>query len=72
MKIGINALFWRPDGMGGTQTYFLNLVNALLKICPEHELCVFLKADGAANFRLPRQGLKSYAVLFLVNCHPFV
>ena len=58
MKIGINALFWRPDSMGGTQTYFLNLVKALLKICPEHEFCVFLNADGADKFQLASPRLK--------------
>jgi glycosyltransferase involved in cell wall biosynthesis len=44
-------MFWIPDAMGGTQTYFLRLLEALLRAGPEHEYIVFLNADGAA--RLP-------------------
>ena len=58
MKIGINALYWRPNGMGGTQTYFLNLVQALIKTHTDHEICVFLNADGADKFPFASPKLK--------------
>jgi glycosyltransferase involved in cell wall biosynthesis len=53
MRIGLNALYWRPDGMGGTQTYLFELLNALLKANDEDEFVVFVPAAGAN--RLPVQ-----------------
>jgi glycosyltransferase involved in cell wall biosynthesis len=50
MRIGINALFWIPDAMGGTQTYFRNLVNSLGRIDPDDEFVVFLNREGARAF----------------------
>jgi hypothetical protein len=44
--------------MGGTQTYLLNLIKALLAVCPEHEFYVFLNADGADQFPFASPGLK--------------
>jgi len=58
MRIGINALYWIPNAMGGTQTYFLNLVKALLSVCPEIEFYVFMNADGANQFPFTSPRLK--------------
>jgi glycosyltransferase involved in cell wall biosynthesis len=58
MRIGINALYWIPNAMGGTQTYFLNLIKALLFVRPEDEFCVFLNADGADQFPFGSPRLK--------------
>jgi len=46
-RIGLNALYWRPDAMGGTQTYLLRLVEALRRVAPQHEYVLFLNAEGA-------------------------
>lgn len=58
MRIGINALYWIPNAMGGTQTYFLNLIKALLAVCPEHDFYVFLNANGADQFPFVSPRLK--------------
>ena len=50
MRIGLNALFWRPDGMGGTQTYLLELLSALLAQNPDDEIVVFLSVEAADRF----------------------
>lgn len=60
MRIGLNAMFWRLDGMGGTQTYLLELLNALLAT-GDDELIVFLGAQAA---QLPLQSPR----LRVVNC----
>ena len=62
MRIGINALFWTSDAMGGTQTYFLNLVKALLNVFPEDDFVVFVKASEAAKIGLASPRLR------LVRC----
>ena len=51
LRIGLNAMYWIPDGMGGTQTYFLRLLEALLRADRDDEYVVFVNADGAD--RLP-------------------
>lgn len=51
LRIGLNAMYWIPDGMGGSQTYFLRLLEALLRVAPQHEYVVFVNADGGD--RLP-------------------
>jgi glycosyltransferase involved in cell wall biosynthesis len=53
LRIGINALYWLPDRMGGTQTYFLKLVDALAQIEPQVTFIVFLNAEGAKRFIAP-------------------
>jgi glycosyltransferase involved in cell wall biosynthesis len=58
MRIGINALFWIPDAMGGTQTYFLNLLRALVRIDPANEYLAFLNKNGAQNSRIASTNLQ--------------
>jgi len=58
MRIGVNALFWIPDAMGGTQTYFMNLLRALLRIDPMNTYVVFLNKDGARNFTIASANLQ--------------
>lgn len=50
LRIGLNALFWRPDGMGGTQTYLLELLGALLTGDSADEFVVFLGTEAAEQF----------------------
>jgi len=52
MRIGINALYWIPNTMGGTQIFFLNLTKNLVKIDPNSEFVVFLNADATHHFNL--------------------
>lgn len=59
MRIGINALFWIPNAMGGTQTYFLNLLRALVCMDPSNNYLVFLNKDGAKDFRLAFPNLQA-------------
>lgn len=47
-RIGINALYWRPDAMGGTQTYLLRLLAAMRRVAPQHEYVLFVNEEGAA------------------------
>ena len=53
LRIGLNAMYWIPDGMGGSQTYFLRLLEALLRVAPQHEYVVFVNADGGSGSRSP-------------------
>jgi hypothetical protein len=57
MRIGINALFWIPDAMGGTQTYLMNLLRALLRIDPMNTYVVFLNKDASRNFSIAAANL---------------
>jgi glycosyltransferase involved in cell wall biosynthesis len=49
LRIGLNAMFWIPDAMGGTQTYFLRLLEALVRVAPHHEYVVFVNAEAAGH-----------------------
>jgi glycosyltransferase involved in cell wall biosynthesis len=57
MRIGINALFWGPNQMGGTQTYLTKLVEALVRAFPRDEFVVFLNADGREAFPVRSENL---------------
>jgi len=57
-RIGINALYWRPDAMGGTQTYLLRLVESMRRVAPQHEYVVFLNEEGAAARSPAFEGLE--------------
>ena len=57
MRIGINALYLIPGGVGGTEIYLRNLLRALAAIDHENEYTVFTNAEtgsdllpDAANF----------------------
>jgi len=45
MKVGLNLLFLRPGRVGGTETYSLGLIKAMLSES-ENEIVVFLNADA--------------------------
>jgi glycosyltransferase involved in cell wall biosynthesis len=45
MRIGINALYLIPGGVGGTETYLRNLVAALEQNAPPHEIVVFTNRE---------------------------
>ena len=46
MRIGINALSWRPERQAGVDTYLRQLVDALQRVDDENEYVVFLAAGG--------------------------
>src|ERR1700726_2342310 len=57
MRIGINALYLIPGGVGGTEIYLRNLLRALASVDRENEYVVFPNAEtgcdlvpGSPNF----------------------
>ncbi len=46
MRIGINALAWRPERQAGVDTYLRQLVDALQQVDTENEYVVFLAAGA--------------------------
>ena len=46
MRIGINLLFLIPGEVGGTETYGVNLVDALSKIDNKNEYIVYLNIES--------------------------
>jgi glycosyltransferase involved in cell wall biosynthesis len=56
LRIGVNALYLIPGGVGGTEIYLRNLLAALAEIDPENRYFVFVNREttdlvpGAANF----------------------
>lgn len=48
MKIGVNALFLRPGEVGGSETYLLETIDALLRIDPALTLVLFTAKEGYA------------------------
>ncbi len=67
MRIGLNALYLIPGGVGGTEIYFRCLLDALSAIDRENEYVVFTNREtgadllpkAAANFRLAPQPLRA-------------
>ncbi len=66
MRIGINALYLIPGGVGGTEIYLRNLLAALAKVDRENEYVVFTNretgpelAPSAANFRVAQQPVQA-------------
>ena len=57
MKIGINGLFLRPGRNGGIETYFRELLAALVEEAPQHSYIVYLCTE-AANYPLPAGNVK--------------
>lgn len=58
VRMRINALYWIPNAMGGTQTYFLRLVEARLA-ADDGSLCCLPKCGGSETVlvaRCPPQG----------------
>jgi glycosyltransferase involved in cell wall biosynthesis len=52
MRIGINALFMIPGGVGGSETYLRNLVAHLGRIDQINEYVVFTNKESSNTFRL--------------------
>ncbi|MCX7602664.1 MAG: glycosyltransferase, partial [Bryobacteraceae bacterium] len=48
MRIGINALYLIPGGVGGTETYLRCLVAALERLPHGHEIVVFTNRETGA------------------------
>jgi glycosyltransferase involved in cell wall biosynthesis len=66
LRIGVNALYLIPGGVGGTEIYLLNLLRALAGIDRTNEYVLFTNretgrdlAPGQANFRVARQALRA-------------
>src|SRR5918998_301558 len=49
MRIGVNALYLIPGGVGGTEIYLRNLLAALGRVAPEHEYFVFTNAETGTD-----------------------
>ncbi|MFB3827540.1 MAG: glycosyltransferase family 4 protein [Bryobacteraceae bacterium] len=54
MRIGINALYLLPGGVGGTEIYLRNLLAALAGIDAENVYVVFTNAETGADLAPPR------------------
>jgi len=54
MRIGVNALYLIPGGVGGTETYLRALLSALAKLDPVNEYFVFTNRETGADL-VPRQ-----------------
>lgn len=54
MRIGVNALYLIPGGVGGTEIYLRNLLPALASINPENEYVVFTNIETGSDL-VPRQ-----------------
>lgn len=69
MRIGINALYLIPGGVGGTETYLRNLVAALDQCSPRHEIIVFTNREtgslGARSHVQPvRARIRPWRILY--------
>jgi glycosyltransferase involved in cell wall biosynthesis len=52
VKIGFNALYLIPGGVGGTESYLRNLIRALEHIDRDDEFVIFTNAENAGTFGL--------------------
>jgi glycosyltransferase involved in cell wall biosynthesis len=66
LRIGVNALYLIPGGVGGTEIYLLNLLRALAGIDSTNEYVLFTNretgrdlAPGQANFRIAAQAVRA-------------
>jgi glycosyltransferase involved in cell wall biosynthesis len=66
MRIGVNALYLIPGGVGGTEIYLRNLLRALGEIDSENQYVVFTNRETGAdllsdkpNFTLARQPIRA-------------
>lgn len=75
MRIGINALYLIPGGVGGTETYLRCLVAALERVARDHEIVVFTNREtgplGARCEVLPvRARLRPWRILYEQSALP--
>lgn len=61
MRIGIDALYWLPNSMGGTQTYFLSLLDALSATTPKDEYVVYLNATAEKQFSISHPNVTTHS-----------
>lgn len=47
MRVGVNALYLLPGGVGGTETYLRELVEWMPRVAPEHEFFVITNRESA-------------------------
>jgi glycosyltransferase involved in cell wall biosynthesis len=66
LRIGVNALYLIPGGVGGTEIYLRNLLHALAVIDSTNEYVLFTNretgcdlAPGQANFRIARHPVRA-------------
>jgi glycosyltransferase involved in cell wall biosynthesis len=66
MRIGVNALYLLPGGVGGTEIYLRNLLAGLAEVDRDNEFVVFTNretgpdlAPGAANFSVVQQPVRA-------------
>jgi glycosyltransferase involved in cell wall biosynthesis len=66
MRIGINALYLIPGGVGGTETYLRSLLRGLAAIDVRHEYFVFINREtsdavipDSPNFKVLRQPIRA-------------
>jgi glycosyltransferase involved in cell wall biosynthesis len=66
LRIGVNALYLIPGGVGGTEIYLRNLLRALADIDSTNEYVLFTNretgrdlAPRQANFRIDKQGVRA-------------
>src|SRR5258708_6499013 len=58
MRIGINALYLIPGGVGGTETYLRNLLRQLQQSDRENEYIVYTNRENARSFALAAATLR--------------
>ena len=58
MRIGINALAWRPEQQAGVDTYLRQLVGALQQVDAENEYVVFLAAGAQGQLGIAGGGFR--------------
>src|SRR5271163_3445944 len=59
-RIGVNALYLIPGGVGGTEIYLRNLLDALARIDAVNQYVVFTNRETGADL-VPRQANFEYA-----------
>ncbi len=59
MRIGVNALYLIPGGVGGTEIYLRNLLAALARVDAENECVVFTNSETGVDLTPPAANFKS-------------
>ena len=54
MRIGVNALYLIPGGVGGTEIYLRSLLQALADLDAENQYIVFTNRETEADIVPPR------------------
>jgi glycosyltransferase involved in cell wall biosynthesis len=70
MRVGINALYLIPGGVGGTETYLRNLVRALQRIDRDNEYLIFTNAESAGTFALSAPNFREVASRLRATSRP--